>query len=355
MRFAVSGVAVAMTLCEAAVPADELIPDSYLLEAQTSGDSTEDSRGTDLLVAVTPKRVLAGWSVTAGDDTFRRRHYVYSSTVLTKAVSIEMWSEGDHLTDAQDLVVDSLVEQQDARAAPGHPRAWLSRAIVGPPGNLELACFFSMPTRAVFPADVESFDLTNGHAESENSFGVFRLTTRDDSVFMTFEQKEDSLLGDYLPVPLAEFESRLVPNGYSRITHECVIQGQQLGTLTAPWVARVTREMVPREGEPMTESRRMTVSRFVTEREEVDRVIDGILARIPDGFRVISGDQVMRRWNRDGATVVVGEPASWPGPGETLMHEKNAGAGHRWILVIITNTLIVAAVVLAIMRRRRRA
>lgn len=296
------------------VGADFPCTDTYLIAGEMTSDAFQTSdrprASSQFLIAITPERVLVGWSYENMSVTeprprtrldirpARRCHQVFrfAELNLPHSVSLECTATyGRDILQSSDRTLTALVRQDQLPDATS--RELIVQSISGPFNDCPLCFFAQDPTRDLTQQQFCGW-IETGEGAVSNEYCDLRLHSSSDNghQLLTLSQREHNSLSVDTPVTLADAKTAFYPSGLQSIHIECDFDCALKDLGKAPWTARIVNESIGRNGKSIGSKREVRVSVIDTDRQAVDRAIDDVLKLAREGTHVVTDDKLYYEW-----------------------------------------------------------
>jgi hypothetical protein len=326
-------------------------PDRYVLvgAARCTNAVRYPNRSTgdnvQFVVALAETRGLVGWSKNKGEE-----RYLFLG----------------HTADEPTLVLgfrsaagESLLESHMPCREVGIQGGWSDRssrfvsAQVAAFEDYPFAVFFSCSVVGVSADDISSMLSKPGRSVSAQSrCGKLTITKGNGLESIAFVQDAEDLITSHPPeVKVRDFKSKALPEGLNRILYRCDFAPPLTERSAAPWVSTCSIVNESLGGTAVRADFEISILEFSTDERRINKVIDSVLKRIPDGERIQSAEPIEYVWN-GGQVVRRIDPAALQSA-ESL----EFGSGRRmptWRILVLVNLLAVAAVIFLLFVRRRK-
>ena len=275
-----------------------------------SQTSPRNSSESHFIVAVTPERVLVGWTQPGPRTTDTQKAdgiiagrpckqiFRYLDSKLTHPLGIECDATyGPNILDCDDRSLQSLVRQRiiEQSATPD----LIGSLISGPFIDCPFLFFGCDPSLGFDRQQACSlFTAKEGGFSNQYCRATLTRTTTDGHPLLTFLQSADSTTSANTQVPLAEATTTSFPTGLDSITISCELRCAIEDLRATPWTSQITYQLVGRNDEKILSHRNVTVNVLDTNLVTVNAAIDKILRMIPEGETVISDDKKSYEWQQ---------------------------------------------------------
>ncbi len=297
-----------------------LLPESYLLMGQAQETQTpkadESIAGNDstikFLVAKTPSRVLTGIMTSSEANKNLKRSYMFASERLTHSVTIDAdinsdWQNESDLSDPNGMNVSWIIRQQ--KKPEDGIRNFHSTVETGIFSSIALAVFWGRLSAGHSPSLLSRSQPAEARLSVvNNKYGRLFLLYRDRHDCLQFSQVATNYVASLeQDRKLSEFTSRTFSSGLASITTTCDFSCTVEQLSSAPWNAQIRTILKGNAGEAQESAFLVHVDDVATDVAKVDRVIDSVLALIPNGSNVVTNEKLSYEWSEDTICVVKDE------------------------------------------------
>jgi len=323
-----------MFLTAAALVLLQIPPDQYLLSGTISNDHGERA----FVVAVLGDHALSGLG--SPDET----DLIWTGA-NKKIVQITLASGSSGSSDWTSLPFKS-VGLSDRSAGSAREERFMAIQ-TAPFSVVSFAVFFSSAYCGVSQSDVRTRETLS------NPYGKLTVRREGDRIAgIEFSQEASDILSPTAEgMTLADTKHRY-PDGMSRIQYSCKFTPPLSSSMTN-WVAECSRDKVEMDGTVHRRTSKVTVERFITDPALIEQEIQGLLALVPEGHRVLTGPEnpIAYVW-RDGKVVRQLDTAAIRKAEQLKFEDRNSGSR---MALIIGNTLLALVISWFLYRRWKRA
>lgn len=296
------------------------IPNTYLLVGRIGRyregfpvvTDTPKFRPSQIVIAMTPDRIMKGTMSTRESGV--SRGYTIAKRDMSHAVTLQVgaeskWQNAGDLLNARGMRVELLVRQQ--QIPDDGERSFHAAAESGLTGSAALAVFFGRYTGGHTPASLgDLLKVGSTGPVVSNDFGEFILSESDGCHVLQISKSA----GNYSSTlkrhqTLGDFRSDLFKTGLASAIETCTFSTKLTDLATVPWTAVVKSVQTGNDGTIVQNEIHVEVTKFSTDAAEVNRIIDAVLAEIPEGTKVVTNEKLSYEWSDGNIQVVKDQPA----------------------------------------------
>lgn len=272
---------------------------SYLLAGRATCEEAENTTVVGVgeilpfLVAVTPRRVLAGWEVEGGEVFF------YVTDASLRPISFETKSaRGTSMLHPNERVLTVVVEQRNMLENDTSSRVAAAQKAVF--RRFSFAMFFSSAFHGIDVADVDSLLSdspardTSRHLCGELSADVVNESGLREIQFM--QARDDVFTVRQPDLKLHEVNFAPFASGLQRVLYKCTYDPPLRLESDLLWTSECVTEEEGVNGTTVRVRYTVSIDEFTTDDSRVNSEINKIVSLVPDGERVVVDGPIEHSW-----------------------------------------------------------
>lgn len=294
--------------------ASPLLGDSYLLTGTATLDKAEGLQGwkigqeTGIFVALTPDRILVGWTYSNQKPSPASRppaehHEVFWFLGDESGYPVNMdfvCRTGKNMLSSANRGLGAMVRQ---RKPTNHSAGRIGAAQVGILEEFPFAVFLASSTVDISREDVTKLLDEGPRANSRNSYGTLTAFDERGETRIEFLQGPDDELSTNLPgLRLRDFKTAPFLSGFASVRQVCTFAPGVSRHMRAPWSAVFTTERIGLTGSKTVVVYTVTVQEYITDRKRIDEEIDKVVGLVPNGYPIVTTEPISYVWH-DGTIV----------------------------------------------------